>query len=56
MKTVKLAFLEGEPVVPARNRRKRMNIGVGYGRRTAGATLGLIGLLIVTGPMHGGTR
>ena len=31
-----------------------MNIGVGYGRRTAAATLALIGLLIVTGPMHRG--
>ena len=29
-----------------------MNIGVRYGRRTAAATLALIGLLIVTGPMH----
>jgi hypothetical protein len=30
-----------------------MNIGVGYGRRTAAATLALIGLLILTGPFPG---
>ena len=31
-----------------------MNIGEGYGRRRVGAALGLVGLVIVTDPMHVG--
>lgn len=31
-----------------------MNIGGGYGRRTAAATLALVGLVIATHPMHVG--
>ena len=31
-----------------------MNIGAGYGRRTAAASLALVGLVIVTDPMHVG--
>lgn len=31
-----------------------MKIGVGYGRRTAAATLALVGLLVVTGSTHVG--